>query len=310
MDSKKPESNMKKCIKLLVRIAVSVILMIFLLSKTGIGNVLQMFGQVAPEYWALAAACFLTSQFISAARWRKIAHELDFSGSYPRFARIYFTGMFFNLFMPTSIGGDLLKAVFLGNSAGNRIRAGYSIIMDRVSGMTGLFILGSVMAIMFMDMVPKALALTIVLTTLAGIASLFVMARYGNGLKRLFPRYSEKIDVIMQIWHRPRVMMSAIALSVMVQAFNILAIVIIGDAMNINVEAVYYYIMFPAVAILSILPVSISGIGVRESSMAYLLAIKNVPEDQAVALSLAWFAMQAIVCLSGGIIYITGWHKR
>jgi uncharacterized membrane protein YbhN (UPF0104 family) len=131
----------------------------------------------------------------------------------------------------------------------------------------------------------------------------------GRLMIRFFPSIEGRKNAIMKIWHHPAVVLKAAALSVPVQFLSISALAVMGDAMRIDVEPAYYFAIFPAVALLSILPVSISGLGIMEGTLACFLALKGVPEEQAVALGLGLFSVQAVVSLAGGPVYITGSYK-
>lgn len=299
-------------IKFVVRLAGSVLLLGWLISRTGTSSLVSAFQQISSTAWGLAICSYVISQLISSFRWKGIAEALGFSGGYPRFLALYFTGMFFNLFMPTSIGGDVLKTIFLAGEGneGGKLRAGYSVFIDRLSGMTGLFILGSCTVIIFRDLLPGSFSLSLVAVTAAGILMMCTIKYAGKTLLKYFPSMKERVAVILKVWDHPSVPLRGLILSVFIQFFGITTLAVMGSAMHINVEPAYYFAIFPAVALLSILPVSISGLGIREGTLACFLAMKKVPEDQAVALGLLFFAVQAVVSLAGGLIYIAGLHRR
>lgn len=300
----------KKKIKFIIRLTASIALLGWLISTTGTASIAQAFYSVPLWAWVLAIASYLTSQIISSIRWQGISTALGFSGSSIRFIKLYFTGMFFNLFLPTSIGGDVLKAVFLSGKGneGGKMKAGYTVLTDRVFGMAGLFILGSLTVIIFNDLLPFVFSATLVITTLCGIASIILIPKSAEYILKIWPRFKDKVNIMLQLWQIQGTILRAVLLSLPVQFFGITVLAILGDAMDIDVEPAYYFAIFPVIAVLTILPISLSGLGVREGTLACFLAFKDVPEEQAVALGLGFFAVQAVISLVGGLMYVTGTH--
>src|SRR5262245_24542005 len=92
--------------------------------------------------WLGAAFVYLIAQVVSSWRWQLLARPLGFQGSWPSFLRYYFIGMFCNLVLPTSVGGDVLRAWYLGGDhPGHRSAAALSVLADRGSGLGILIVL-------------------------------------------------------------------------------------------------------------------------------------------------------------------------
>src|SRR5438132_10488463 len=108
--------------------------------RTDWGQVGQVFLHLRLELWLIAVGLYLLAQVASAARWHLFARPLGFQTPLRRCVGLYFVGMFFNLLLPTSIGGDVVRAWYLDGASGRRLPAFLSVFVDRLSGL--LILLG------------------------------------------------------------------------------------------------------------------------------------------------------------------------
>src|ERR687885_1930959 len=122
-------------LKRLVRPLVSAAILLGLAGRMDWGQVAAAFRSLRWGDWLAALAVFLVTQMVSALRWQWFARPLGFTEPLRRFVGLYFVGMFFNLLLPTSIGGDAVRAVALHPGPGRRVAALLSVLLDRLSGL-------------------------------------------------------------------------------------------------------------------------------------------------------------------------------
>src|SRR5262249_32503790 len=103
---------------------------------------------------------------------------------------------------------------------------------------------------------------------------------------------------------------SSLLLSVFVQAANVVLVWLLGLAIGLSVPAGYYWIMVPMVTLLTMIPVSLNGMGVREGGTALFLAPLGVSEGTAISLAFLWFAVFTVTSLFGGGLYLFGSFPR
>src|SRR5437870_4481455 len=130
--------------KKLLRVAVSVLLLGVVAWKMDFAKVADAFAHLRLTYWLLAVGVFLVAQVASSMRWRWLARPLGFQQGPAQFLGYYFVGMFFNLVLPTSVGGDVVRAWYLDGHSGRRLPAFVSVFADRVSGLLVLLVLACV----------------------------------------------------------------------------------------------------------------------------------------------------------------------
>jgi uncharacterized protein (TIRG00374 family) len=137
---------------------------------------------------------------------------------------------------------------------------------------------------------------------LLGIVFLRPLTHWSKRFKRL----RRLRDYARFYLRSPRLALSTSIISLGVQAANVLSVWLLGLALGLDIPLVYYWIVVPVVCILTLLPLSVAGVGIREGSMVLLLAPLGVDRDQALCLALLWFSVLLVVGMFGGWIYLFG----
>jgi uncharacterized membrane protein YbhN (UPF0104 family) len=307
-----------------LRILGSVVLLAVIAWRLDWGSVAAAFARVRPGYFLLAVLLYVALQVVSSLRWRIFAAAQGFDGSPLRYVAYYFIGMFFNLALPTSVGGDVVRVWYLAGqdgsapTAGRRLPALVSVLADRVNGVVVLVLLACVSA----ALCPVALRDWIVWTvagigtaTVAGLAAVpglrfvFVTYRRLAGLPKL-SHLRQLVDGGWSYCHQPRVLISATLLSVVVQVGNAGIGYLIGEALDLPVPVQYYGLIVPLVALLSLVPISLNGMGLREAGYVVLFGVLGIEAGDAVTFSLLMFAASASVSVGGVGFYLLGRFPR
>src|SRR5205085_8235708 len=118
-----------------LRLAVSALLLTRLAYRTDWDKVGAGFVDLRWEYWLAAALVLILAQVVSARRWQYYADELRLPRSLGQLTGFYFIGMYFNLMLPTSVGGDVVRAWYLDGQSGQRLPALASVVLDRLNGL-------------------------------------------------------------------------------------------------------------------------------------------------------------------------------
>jgi uncharacterized membrane protein YbhN (UPF0104 family) len=294
----------------MLRLGVSVALLSWVAWRTDWQQVSAAFGRLRAELWLAAFGLLLASQFVSALRWRMLAQALRFQRSLWQYVGFYFIGMYFNLLLPTSVGGDVVRAWYLDGRSGRRLAAFAAVFLDRCSGLLVLLALACVAMICC----PADLELPAWIpwfiwsaagVALAGLILLPVLARHSKLARR-------RVHQARSAWtmlRSPRLLLGTTLLSLIVQAANVVIVWLVGLAIGAGVPAAYYWILVPMVSLLTLLP-SIGGTGIREKSMIVFLAAVHIDEGVALTLSLLWFAVFVGGSLVGGFVYLFGRFPR
>jgi glycosyltransferase 2 family protein len=293
----------------LLRLSVSVALLAWIALRVNWADVGGAFTRVHALYWLAAVGLLLLAQLASAKRWQLFARELDFDRSLLQLFGYYLIGMCFNLVLPTSVGGDVVRVWYLDGGSKRRLAAFGAVLLERVNGLLVLIALACVATYL----VPLELPWWVPATTwgigagaVLGLASMPLLARWS---RLPLPR-RQQLRTVLDTLHHPRALPGATVLSVFVQIANIVAVWILGTALGANVPFGYYCILVPMVSLLTLLPVSLNGMGVREGGVLLFLTPLGVAEETALTLSFMWFAIQMAVSLLGGVVYLCGAFPR
>ncbi len=306
-------SSFSGLLKILLKVALSAALLTWFLLRTDREQLGSAFAAIPAWLWPLLFGMYIVSQLISTTRWYMLARVLGFQGRWSSYLNYYFSGMFFNLFLPTSIGGDVMKVFFIsrGQGAKAKILASYSVFADRLLGLCSLLIMGAGAVLASPGILPAPFSTLLIWSGAGVVAALFcaplVERLAGN---RLGAMVEKILRILLVFWKHPQVLVVCLVLSALVQGICIYICVLTGRAMGINAPILLYFAAFPLVALLTMIPISFSGIGVREGGFVYFLGLHGVPSAQAMMLSLSFFAVQVAASLVGGIVYSTGGYKK
>jgi glycosyltransferase involved in cell wall biosynthesis/uncharacterized membrane protein YbhN (UPF0104 family) len=301
-------------LRVAIRLAVSVGLLVYLFGSMEWSQIRALAGALDKAGCLAALAVYVASQCVSAWRWSRLARGVGLPASYRQCLRWYFEGSFFSLCLPTSIGGDVWKAWRMACTVPERLLAGCTVLADRLAGLTALLVIGlSALAKRSFDL---TLGETVIVgvglyaVALAAIAiGLAALEWFGRRLWR-WPRAGDVIFQLMPFGHHPAVTWKAVTWGLVVQALNVVAVLLLGRALGLDLPTGAYAFAVPLVSLATVLPISLNGIGVREGGLAWVLASYAVPQAQAATLGLLWSLVNMTSGLVGGIVYMTGRQPR
>ncbi len=312
---------MKKILVASAKIGVSAGLLYFLFRKSDIGAFRETVSSLDVRTVLLAALIFLGTQCVATYRWSTVLKK-DVRIPYPKLLSVYMIGMFFNNFLPTIVGGDIIKGYYLYRDTGKGDVSFASILMDRYSGYTALMFI-TLVALVPGYVLIKGTGLPLFFLLLVGgylLASFFLWVDTLHAwLVRLLAKVrlfdlNEKIDkfynVLMSYKGHPGILLRIFLLSLVVQLGVIASYVVLGRGLGIDVPVGYYFLFIPLATTVSMMPVSLAGLGIREGAFVFLFAKAGVAQEQALGLSLVWFAIVVAISLVGGVEYVRAGGKK
>jgi len=300
--------TIKKNLKLLLRVGISALFIVFLFSNSDITETLNFVAKSNHLIWIAGVLLYLLGQAVSAYKWKLLASAADFKGSVKDYIDYYFTGMFFNLFLPTTVGGDVIKCYYLSkdDSENRKAAAVYSVLADRVTGVAVLMWIAAVgMFLPISAQIPFIIKLFTVLTALGIVifTPLFPAICGILGNKKWISKF---LNDITAYWQNPMLITKALSWSLIFHFIIIAIHVLIGYAIGIKIPVLYYFIVYPMSSLAGFLPVSFNGIGPREATYIYFLSLIGINSSAALAFGVFWFGIVLISSLTGGIFYLKG----
>jgi uncharacterized membrane protein YbhN (UPF0104 family) len=292
-----------------LRLIISALLLAWLASRLSWAQLGREFAHLRLEWWLAAAGLYVLTQVVSAFRWQLLAGPLGFQQTLRQFTGYYFIGMFFNLFLPTSVGGDVIRALYLDGGGGRKLPAFLSTFLDRFSGL--LVLLALACSALALNPIPLPVWISLCVWGAAGCAALGMAALLATiRWTGRFTRVRRLREAVLIYLDHPHLLVYGSALSVVVQAANVIVVWLAGQALGLSVPAAYYWILVPMVTLLTLLPISLNGMGIREGGTILFLAPLGIDETAALSLAFLWFAVFTAVSLLGGSVYLFGRFPR
>ncbi len=315
--------QLKTFLIFILKFAVSAALLYILTSKIGAETIIGYLRLLNPLAFICAVGLYIFSIYISSLRWSLLINQAI---SKKRLFSMYMIGSFFNTCLPGIIGGDAVKAYYLSreikgiqptepledniaakdNPEGN-VTAVASVFMDRYIGVSALMIIGMIAFPFGFGYIDKTSPHQFLIWLMPAIFFAFVLAsfilfrfkigasiRFLSSLYQHLDLYKTKRDIIIK----------GFIYSLIIQISGIISVYILSVGMSFEVPILMLLIFMPVIIVISLLPISISGIGVRELSFAFFLGSAGVPSDVSVALSLSWFFSVVTASLWGFIEYL------
>jgi uncharacterized membrane protein YbhN (UPF0104 family) len=150
------------------------------------------------------------------------------------------------------------------------------------------------------------IGLALLLVTLVGTRIMFALLNWPAGRIPEHHPIAHMLERLMPYHHHPYVFWSGIGWSMVVQGLNVLTVMALGHALGLDLPAAAYCVAVPLVSLMTALPISLNGVGVREGGLVWVLAPYGVSEAQGIALGLLWFSVTVATGLIGGLVYLLG----
>lgn len=308
--------TIKNLLSFIVKVLVSAALIWYLLSITEFSAVIAALTSASPLWLVLAFITLILGKIITSYRWQILlkAQEIDVPLRF--LIGSVFVGQFFNSFLPTTIGGDAMRAYDTAIFSKDSTKSVVSVFVDRMIGVFALAVL-AVFALVIgfasgqdVSFYVIPVMLVFILCSI-GVLLIFSARIYNvmDQLMRLFHldklalKLEEAYNSFSLLRTFPRVLVIAFLASLLLQINVILFYYFIGVSLDLGVSFLYFAMIVPVALVVLLVPFSINGIGIREGIFVYLLTGLGVENKDAIALSWISFGLMLTQGIIGGIIF-------
>ena len=296
-----------------LKIAVTIGLVVLLLARIELGAVADRL-QALSVYWAAAALAVMFVQLGFAAwRWALIAETLRAPLDAGAIIRLSAIGQFFNQTLPSAIGGDAVRAWMAGRYRPPMARAVSAVVVDRVVALMILLLLIAVtLPLFFWRIADGAARLGVLLVAVSGVFGSIVLWRFGDSLARRLSqkRWASFIGGLLQDLRAAlflgRSSVCVVALSFAVHVMVVGVVYLSASGLGLAIGPLDCLILVPPIVLLTMLPISLAGWGVREGAMVVGFGLVGVLAADAFALSVAFGLLNAATGLPGGLLWLIG----
>jgi len=313
------KEKLKSFLSFILRIGFSVGLLWFVFSKIDMEKTGGIIKEAQLSTMFGAFALFFVINVFLLFRWNIFIRALGLQVKAFDVTRFFFVGLFGNLFLPSAIGGDLIKIVGLCKDSTQKPRVVASVLLDRLSGFASIVIVSTFFFIFGYRFIgDPSLIIPIALLAVGSLtiaAILFNEKIYSFGC-RIFAFFPKFVESLMQLHYDISLMKDkklegwkAIGLSCLGQCTFAAVFYLIARALHQDVSFIYFLIFVPLICVASTVP-SIGGLGVQEAGAAFLFTKVGVDAGVAVSISLVVFLFKVLVGLLGGAIYVSTLSSR
>jgi uncharacterized protein (TIRG00374 family) len=289
-----------KILLLGLKLTVSFVLLYIVLSRTGPELVYSTLRGMSPFAFISAIILYIFSQFISTLRWRLLLPE---KVGIKKLFSLYLIGSFFNTLLPGLVGGDAVKGFYLYKAIGKGSLTLASIFMDRYIGFVTLTVICMAaypFGYSYLQGSPAVWTLPLIVLIFV-IASLLIFGlRLGNRMMIL----SEFYKYFHSYRNKKGIIIKTILISVFVQLSGIFAVYILATGIGEHIPFLACLVFLPLIVMFTALPISISGIGIREGAFILFFGLIGVMPNVATAISLSWFLTGVAGNLLGLVEYM------
>lgn len=285
-----------------LRLGISAVLIAWILGRAPLGEILAAFRAADLRFVLLAMAINPLAYLASLRRWRLLIRAQGGDAPLSYLLRSFLTGVFFNNLLPSTIGGDAVRALDTASTGVGKVKGAAIILVDRFVGLLALMLFATVGLLASGRLTARVPALyawviggAVFLLTLAGLLFL--------------PLGRSRLGDLVAFQGKGGALARAFAWSLLLQTQVVLNGFLLARALHVTVPLPYFFLIVPLTLFVMMLPVSINAIGVRESAWAFFLAPFGVPAATAVAVAWLDYGLLLVQAGVGGIVYLRG-HRR
>jgi len=306
------------------KLAVSVVLLAFLFSRIDLASLWASARRASVPWLTVALGIYFFNVLLSVWRWRVLLDAQDVDLPWRMLLGSFLVATFFNNFLPSNIGGDVMRISDTARAAGSKTLATTVVLTDRVIGLIALALVAAVGATTVASIAghvpspiwPSWLWAGFVGATMATAPAVLAPSGFGRMLQPLTVFHPEwvgdRIDGITAALDRFRNRPIAIARcflgAVAVQATIVTFFIAVAHALHVPVAPWDLAVIVPLSFIVQMLPVSVNGFGVREATFSFYFTRVGLSMESALLVSLVATALGMLVSLSGAVVWFSRGH--
>ena len=302
---------------LILKIVISVGLLVMLVRQTDTTALLARFQQMDARWMLAALGLYALMVVLTAWRWKVLLKTQGVKPSLATLTESLLVATFFNNFLPSNIGGDVVRIADTSSLLGSRTAATSVVLVDRVLGLVALIVVaacGSAGAAAIGVEMPGNTSMWLALAGVVGVATPAILRptlvpRLLVPLRVFKPDWvDERLDRIAQLLEklndRRHSLLVAFGSAILIQVIIVVFHQAVAIGLGIPLPFMYAFVMVPASLLVQMVPLSINGFGVREAVFTYFFARLGLSVEAALALSLVSVGLIILFSITGGLLFL------
>jgi len=307
-----------------LKVGVSVALLYILLARVDLARLWQVARSASLPWLAAALAVYFVMILVSAWRWQILLRAQHLDIPFSPLTHSFLVATFFNNFLPSNIGGDVVRVRDTARAAGSKTLAATVVLVDRGIGLLGLVFVaaaGATWTAMRSDALGPVGPGMLWGLLAAGVGASAPMVLMPEGVGRIL-RPLERLHqdwVRRQITHltaalgrfrrAPGALVHCFVGAILVQAIIVSFYAAIARGLAIPVPLAHLAVLIPLSFLVQMAPVSVNGFGVREATFTVYFSRIGLPAESALALSFVSAILLMVFSISGAVVHLSRRHQ-
>jgi uncharacterized membrane protein YbhN (UPF0104 family) len=315
-----PKEKFARWLKFGLRLGCTIILFVFLFRSISWSALLHNIPHLDHGALFIGVAIGLLGVIISAYQWQSLLDAEYIRMDLRRLVNFYLVGIAFNHFLPTGMGGDMVKAYYVGREGKNTVGAASAVIMSRATGFIGMLFISVPALFIWHALFPHDLTITFLLACFAvcgvlacAFCGMTVLPRFLTG-KWAQNRGVALLLTLGNAIHRsvkqPHTTWVAVVFGMLFHFSAALNYYGYALVLHIQVPFVFYLVAVPFVSLIAFLPISINGFGLRETTFLYIFTTIHVLPTTSFLLAILMDLQTLLFGVIGGCIYLQMGMKK
>jgi uncharacterized membrane protein YbhN (UPF0104 family) len=301
------------------KVAVSIGLLALLFSRVDLARLWAVARQASTTWLAGALGLYALMVLASAWRWGLLLTAQDVRLPFRTLASSFLVATFFNNFLPSNIGGDVVRVADTASATGSKTLATTVVLIDRGIGLLGLVLIAAVGATTTSRLadggpIPPPLLWVGFCAAMVMLAPAVLtphkFARLLQPLRRVHPewvdaRLAKLTAALARFGQAPGALAACFAGAVLVQGVLVASYLAVAHSMHIPIGFAELSVIVPVSFIVQMLPVSMNGFGLREATFGFYFTRLGLPLESALLVSFVGAALIMLFSLSGAVAYLS-----
>jgi glycosyltransferase 2 family protein len=323
-DEREPASA-RRHLFLVLKLSVSIILLVVLFRQIDVARLWETVRRASVFWLVVALGIYAVNLLVSTWRWHLLLHAQQVAIRRRSLLGSFLVATFFNNFLPSNIGGDVIRISDTAGPARSKTRATAVVLTDRALGLMALVLVAATGASVAAAVHPAALPIWpaylwagFLAFVVAASPAVFAPDGFGRLLRPLTVIHPEWVgnridkltDVLSRFRARPGALASCFAWAIFVQATVVVFYFAVSYALHLNLSLSDLAVIVPLSFIAQLLPVSVNGFGVREATFSFYFTRVGQPLESALLISLVPQALIMICSLAGAAVFVSRTQQR
>jgi len=311
------DKMMKKLILLFIKLAISAGLFIFIIHKVDINQLASIFLSLKTSYFLMAFILIIVEQILLSYLWFILIKVKEGNQSFTRIIYITFISGFLGFLLPASVGTEFAKVYQLRKGNYRLLDCISSVLVMRVVSLSSLIFV-SVAGIWFALysglIIEQPLTYTVLIISIFYflVFYFFFKIHFSHsfimnmclGSNFLYTKIKQIYDSLIIYRNHAKTICFASCLGILIQIIRIITVYAASLALDLHIPIKYFFMLVPLVLIITLLPISLAGLGIREGAYMYLFRLAGVSATNSFTLSLTISMLGILIILLGGLMYV------